>query len=593
MATRLYGERWAVSLFGLAVFVVSGCTGQAPADGLAGTYKLPGGPGTAAAPPGPSTMGTTSAGSGGQKDAGGVVFEGGALDASKLPGDGLDGGQVDAGPVGPPTPAAGPLTAAQCGVCHATIYQQWQTSMHSHALVSPTVIAQTNQDVASTLAGTANPDPIKFCVNCHGPNIAAQVQVATMPPVAPNWKDGVTCTDCHQFNGAPSKGNGGFANAYAGATGYQTGFVAPNLNLGELTDPVASSAHASQQGTDFVNPNKLCANCHEVWIDYNKDNIVEKGADLALQTTWDEYTEYKTLGGTESCVSCHMAAVAGQTRIADGAQIPGQQATVAPPRVLHDHSFVGVDTDLSDTAQQGATLAARTALLQKAAFFQIDRNSFDFGRGVDFDVFVANFGTGHNLPSGFAFARQMWIELEVTDATGAPLFETGVLANPTDDLCDPDALTEFGSPMPLFFQNCLQTDDELTTFQQKLVSLAFAELDGSDIFDPAGLTKAIQIGNETWLQYLSGGVVARQRVNFDDTAVLPLKPFQSAEFHYSLGLGGAGTQGVTIAARLLFRPLPPYFLRALGSGQAASETQLAPLVGNVQTIVMATDSVTL
>jgi hypothetical protein len=288
-----------------------------------------------------------------------------------------------------------------------------------------------------------------------------------------------------------------------------------------------------------------------------------------------------------------MPAVAGQTRIAEGAQIPGQQSVAAPTRVMHDHSFIGVDTDLSDTAQQQATLAARTALLQKAAFFQIDRNSLDFSQGLDFDVFIANFGTGHNLPSGFAFARQMWIQIKVTDSNGLPIFQTGVLNEPTDDLCDPDALTEFGSPMPFFFQNCAFTDDELTTFQQKLVNLAFSEFDGSDIFDPAGLTKAVQIGNETWLQYLNGGVVPRQRVNFDDTAVAPLKPFASNEFHYSIDLDGNGTQGVTIQATLLFRPLPPYFLRALGSQQAASETQVAPLIGNMQTIVMGTDTVSL
>jgi len=600
MHSAPFGFPWYFGLV-VATAVAAGCSNQPPAnDGIEHGYGTFGGSST------PGSQSENAGGSDGYKP-----FDGGALDASKLPGDGLNGAEVDAGAIGPPTPAAGPLTAAQCGNCHVAIYQQWQTSMHSHALVSPTVIAQTNQDLTQTLNNAANPDPQKFCVNCHGPNISAQVQVATMPPAAPNWKDGVTCTDCHQFNGTPAKASGGFQNGYAGAAGYQKGFVASNLNLGELTDPVGNSAHSSQQGTDFANPNKLCANCHEVWIDYNADRVVEKGSDLALQTTWDEYTEYRALGGTETCVSCHMPANPDQTRIAEGAQIPAQQFQTAPTRVAHNHSFVGVDTDLSDTAQQQATLAARTALAQKAAFFQIDRNSIDFGNNINFGVFISNFGTGHNLPSGFAFARQLWIEITATDSTGQPFFTSGVLQNPGDDLCDPDGLEEFGSPMPPFFQNCNFTDDELTTFQQKLVSLAFSEFDGSDPFDPAGLTQAVQVGNETWLQFLHGGVVARQRVNFDGVAVKPLKPFTSAEFNYSIPLdrvdlngnsdfngngNGNGnfngsTQGVTIQARLLMRALPPYFLRALGSGQAASETQVAPLISNLQTIVMATDSV--
>ena len=356
--------------------------------------------------------------------------------------------------------------------------------------------------------------------------------------------------------------------------------------------PVGNSFHTSNSsGKDFdPNPNKLCANCHEVWIDYDHDGVVEKGLDLALQTTWDEYTEYKTLGGRETCVSCHMPAVANLTRAADGAQIPGQQLATAPPRQIHDHSFPGVDFALDTASQQQSTEAARTALLKSAAYFQIDRNSVGFdGNGLGFDVFIANTGTGHDLPSGFAFARQMWIEITVTDASQNTLFTSGVITNPTDDLCDGDSLFEFGNPMKRFFQGCPRVDDELVTFQQKLVDLAGFQVDGSDPFDPAGLTKAVQIGNETWLQYLHGGVVARQRT-FDGTLVANLKPFQEEEFHYDVPTGNGGTDGLHIRARLLWRQLPPYFLRALAGAQPSNEVpQLSPLIGNLETIEMASD----
>jgi hypothetical protein len=542
----------------------------------------------------------------------GPLYEGGALDASKIPGDGLDGGTVDAGPVGPPH-GTGAMTAAQCGTCHTTIYNQWKSSMHAHALLSPTVIAQTNQDVLNPLKGTANPDPLKYCVNCHGPNVASQTPGPNLPPTladggeVPNWQDGVTCTDCHQFNGAPSKGNGGFAQANASATGYQTGFVAADIVLGELDAAVATPAHTSQAGTDFANPNKLCSNCHEVWIDYNKDNIVEKGAELALQTTWDEYTEYKTLGGTETCVSCHMTVDPSVTSIADGDPTP------APPRQLHDHTFIGVDTDLADPTTQAPTLQARTALLQSAVTFFIDPTSINTdgdNGGLTFNLVAANTGAGHNVPSGFAFARQMWIQLEVSNLVGIPVFVSGELANThTDDLCDPDSLNEFGNPMPLFFQNstdplCLVQDFELTTFQQKLVNLAVAALDATDPFDPAGLTKAVQVGNETWLQFLLGGVVARTRDDFNGQVVATLKPAVGVAglaaftqtFQYSVSqdlldqLNGGSASGLSIQASLMFRPLPPYFVRALGSQQPATETQVTPLISNLDAIQMATST---
>jgi hypothetical protein len=497
----------------------------------------------------------------------------------------------DAGTTGAPPPPDPALTAAQCGACHKTIYAQWTQSMHSHALTTPTMIAQTNQDVAGPFAKTSAPDPQKFCVNCHAPDVSFATPQATLPaPPSTPWKDGISCLTCHQFDGTPEKGSGAFAGHYQG-DGYQLGFLQGKTFVGELDSPVGNAFHASNStGKNFApNPSQLCANCHEVWIDYDHDRVVEKGLDLALQTTWDEYKEYRALGGRETCVSCHMPVVPGLTRAADGASIPGQQAADAPPRVVHDHSFVGVDFSLDSPAQGAASLAARTALLQSAAYFRIDRRSSGFGgNGLGVDVFLANSGTGHSLPSGFAFARQMWIELVVTDGGGRTLFQSGVIAQPTDDLCDGDSLFEPGNPMRRYFQGCARVDDELATFQQKLVSLAGFQADGSDPLDPAGLTKAVQIGNETWLQELHGGVVARQRT-VDGTLQANLKPFEEREVHYDVPLGGGGG-GVHVRARLLFRALPPYFLRALASAQPAGEVpQLAPLIGNVDTIVMAED----
>lgn len=496
----------------------------------------------------------------------------------------------DAGPVGTPPPPTPVTQAAQCGVCHTAIYQQWQTSMHSQALTSPVVIVQTNQDLARPFSNASNPDPQKFCLNCHGPTVSAQVTSPAMPPPAStHWKDGITCTSCHQFDGAPTKGSGGFSGHYQGP-GFQQGFVGGTEMLGALDSPAGNSAHTSNStGQDFGNPNQLCANCHEVWIDYDHDGIVEKGLDLALQTTWDEYKEYKTLGGQESCVSCHMPVVQGATRVAEGAAIPSQQYAQAPPRQMHDHSFPGIDFSLDPTKGQ-ATLAARTALMQKAATFFIDRQSVGSSNdGVGFDVLLINTGTGHDLPSGFAFARQLWVEITATDDAGRLLFTSGVLSQPTDDLCDGEVLFDFDNPMQRFFQGCDQgVDDELVTLQQKLVNLAGFQADGSDPFDPAGLTQAVEIGEETSLQYLHGGVVARQRP-FDGTQLVNLKPFEERSFHYDIPGGGGGTH---VQARLLFRQMPPYFLRSLASGQQPTDMpQLAPLVENLETIVVATDQI--
>jgi len=531
-----------------------------------------------------SSTGSSGSTSTGSKGSGGSTTNSGPPQV--VPDGGLVG-QVpwapDAGTGAPPAPTQ-ENGAAACGTCHATIYQQWRQAMHSNSMVSPVVIAQTNQVIAGPLAKVPNPDYTKFCVNCHSPTVAAVATTDGLPQADPTqWRDGISCTTCHQFNGTSELSGGGFTAQMQ--QGYNTG----NIYFGNLATPVGNRAHTSQTGNAFTNPNVLCKNCHEVWIDLDHDGIEEKGIDLVLQETWDEYQDYKNFGGQETCVSCHMPVIPGLTRVADGAQIPNDQYTVAPDRVVHDHSFVGSDHLLDNPTQTAAQLAARTKLFQNAAAIQFDRNSFggDGNGEVGVDVLIANIGVGHNLPTGFAFARQMWLEITSVNAAGTVVDSSGLLADPTDDLCDGATLDDnFFNPMPQFFQNCRFIDGELTTFQQKLVSVVDFEQQNRFLVQDT-ITQDVQdnFGFETWLQYLSGGVVARQRFN-EAGNLAALLPFETREFHYDLQDPG---QGGKMTARLLYRSLPPYFLRALASKQAATEESLTPLIANLDILVLATD----
>jgi hypothetical protein len=503
-----------------------------------------------------------------------------------------DGGLVgqvpwspDAGTGAPPPPTQ-ENGAAACGTCHATIYQEWRQAMHSNAMVSPVMISETNQVIAGPLADVPNPDYTKFCINCHSPTVAAVATGDGLPQAdTTQWRDGVSCTTCHQFNGTSALASGGFT------AGMQQGYNTGTTYFGDLTGPAGNRFHTSETGNDYTNPNVLCKNCHEVWIDRNLDGIEEKGIDLVLQETWDEYQDYKNFGGQETCVSCHMPAIPGLTRVADGAQIPNDQYTVAPDRVVHDHSFVGPDHLLDNATQTAAQLAARTTLLQSAAAIEFDRDKFgDNGNGgLGVDIFISNVGAGHNLPSGFAFARQMWLEIKSIDVNGNLVDSSGVLADPAgDDLCDGSTLDDnFFNPMPPFYQNCRFIDGELTTFQQKLVSVV--DFEGQNRFLVQDtITQDVQdnFGFETWLQYLSGGVVARTRFN-EAGNLAALLPYETRDFHYDLNDPGTGGK---VTARLLFRSLPPNFLRALASKQSASEESLTPLIANLDTIVLATDT---
>ncbi|HVJ93170.1 MAG TPA: multiheme c-type cytochrome, partial [Labilithrix sp.] len=153
----------------------------------------------------------------------------------------------DAGPPPPRLPTSAFQSATVCAGCHTSIATQWSASMHSRSLTSPLMIAETNQGVRGPYAGEPNPDPKRFCVNCHSPS-AARVTTSASLPLGDDstlWKEGINCQTCHQFNGPPTSGGGGYS------TGYMKGLEPGNTVFGPLENPSPSAPHQSGRSEGF------------------------------------------------------------------------------------------------------------------------------------------------------------------------------------------------------------------------------------------------------------------------------------------------------------------------------------------------------
>jgi hypothetical protein len=206
---------------------------------------------------------------------------------------------------------------------------------------------------------------------------------------------------------------------------------------------------------------------------------------------------------------------------------------------------------------------------------------------LSFDAAVSHAGAGHNVPTGFAFARQMWLEVTVSDPTG-PIFASGVLANNTADLCDSSTLDEPNSPMRAYVQGCDRSDPFLVNFQRKLVNHfdIAKDKDGRPAVNDRGDPKLVQAdnGNEDWLQHLSAGVVDRVRPS-DRQALSALRPNDTRTFHYTTPLPNRPLGELTVSVRLLFRSSPPYMLRAMADHQPPAERpRLGPLIAGLQVV---------
>jgi len=131
------------------------------------------------------------------------------------------------------------------------------------------------------------------------------------------------------------------------------------------------------------------------------------------------------------------------------------------------------------------------------------------GDSLAFTVTVTNHRTGHAIPSGTSFTREMWLDVTVRDADGTELYRSGGLAANGDLL--PQDLEFFGSRL-------LDANNDPTFF--------------------------------TW-----------RAVGIDESKLLQFG--QSRVATYALEVPVDAVSPLSVDVKLRFRPLPPELLRIL------------------------------
>lgn len=520
--------------------------------------------------------------------------------------------------------------ASACADCHSEIVAEWKIAMHSQAQNAPIITAQTN------LALEKFPAFGRACNNCHAPIGTALTGTPTLPidvenqlRLYPNGAvidDGVTCVVCHTISEAPEERRGMFDDFP---------FVSGNANtfatmFGTNNESLPSTRHTTSPGfmTDSIASSQLCGSCHNVKVDIDDggngdvtafpgsegngidsdgDNQLDENElefeedgktlqDLVLQTTFDEWQDYVATQkannlGALGCVDCHMPLL-DSAPIVDSA--PGSFFADAPERPRHSHHFIGVDYSLTPGYydQEGLPEDARETVLEDRA--ELLRSSMNLSISVSepvdnklsATVTVQSILDGHNLPTGFAFARQMWLEVYAETSSGRKVcladFEvngvtivadcaSGQINSPQAELvtCDPLALAEIGlKPSkndelvklnPLAVAPLSGCDPYLTNFQK---ILSDGDINGDGIFE------------EVAYQSLLADIVKTRVRTFDQqpmdalntTILINGEPRDSASYEYIFNLAGFEGQTVTVTAIMHFRHLPPYFIKALNDG---------------------------
>jgi hypothetical protein len=254
--------------------------------------------------------------------------------------------------------------------------------------------------------------------------------------------------------------------------------------------------HRTEQKLELFSSSAACRACH---------NLTVRG--IGMENTFDEWENsiYASRGDSH-CQGCHMPTYAGRAALG-GPERPN----------LHRHWFAGVDVALTDFPDHEGNVERVRELLRGAASLAVQAPAAVApGDTALVQVTVTNDRTGHAIPSGTSFSRQMWIELIATAgadtlARSGHLDANGDLRDANSEL-DPD-----GDPDLLLFTSVLEGGEDVT------------------VFTAAGIQEHL------------------------------LQPFQSRSRIYRVPVPAVEEEPIQVSVRLRFRALPPYKVRAAGA----------------------------
>jgi nitrate/TMAO reductase-like tetraheme cytochrome c subunit len=231
-------------------------------------------------------------------------------------------------------------SAKICKQCHPQQYNEWTSSSHAYASISPMFhkFEQRITDLASGTVGT-------FCVRCHASVGTALHEDRALPlwDRSPVSREGVTCVTCHRVSAQYGKVNGErrivegdiSQPVFAGEGVCLLETVLTNAAFYKVrTNPNerGQGIHLKVEKNPQMNQSEFCVSCHQV--------AVQPG--IKLEVVWDQYRASPAFRKGTTCQDCHMGkvpGVAGEYATGPAATVDGKP--VNPTRKHANHAFAG------------------------------------------------------------------------------------------------------------------------------------------------------------------------------------------------------------------------------------------------------------
>ena len=350
------------------------------------------------------------------------------------------------------------INSASCNNCHSDMFEQWSDSNHR-------LMGQSNpyfsvlEDIA---AETEGEEFRSWCSGCHNPervltglpfnghtNNMFERQGASLKKALKEDKhgpdEGTGCLFCHRITKLEDAGGNA---AMTVDLSNRERYVFENSNndilnfIGDSQINARPEVHKQSYMQPFYKDELYCKSCH---------NEFSPGLGAMIVDTWGEWEKstYNNPNNPDKhlgCIDCHMHG--DNTKI--GQDIPGTSTDGGQlKKDVKTHQFSGANHFL---------LGLRNKKLESMSI-DLLKTSASLEQRLDKEqliVRVNNVGAGHALPTGVADFRQFWLQVNVTDASGKLVLQSGQQDHAGN--VEPDArmfMKEFGDkngkPVGLLF----------------------------------------------------------------------------------------------------------------------------------------------
>ncbi|HXK59154.1 MAG TPA: hypothetical protein PLP42_04600 [Acidobacteriota bacterium] len=345
-------------------------------------------------------------------------------------------------------------TSDQCLACHnglvspsgedISIGNEWRPGMMANSARDPYWQAAVRRETMDHPKAQAEIE--NECAACHMPMMRTQANAggkkgsvfahlpvtAAATPESRMAHDGVSCSLCHQIQpddlGSKESFTGGFIVDLRTPPETRQIFGQYDVDPGRQR-VMASFSSFIPKRADHLSGSEACATCHTLYTHALGPDGKAIGS-FPEQVPYLEW-QHSAWRGVNSCQSCHMTLVQGETAISS---VLGQ-----PRSGFFRHDFLGANffmprifnryrQELGVTAlpQELDRAAMRTVehLREKSARLEILEARREADR-LEVQVAVQS-QAGHKLPTAYP-SRRVWIHLAIQDGENKMVFESGKL----------------------------------------------------------------------------------------------------------------------------------------------------------------------